>query len=75
MRVLIVEDDLRMASLVRRGLTGEGLAADVAGTGEDALWMAQAHPYDAIVLDVMLPAWTGSRPAAACAGQASGCRS
>jgi two-component system, OmpR family, response regulator len=59
MRVLIVEDDLRMASLVRRGLTGEGLAADVAGTGEDALWMAQAHPYDSIVLDVMLPGLDG----------------
>jgi two-component system, OmpR family, response regulator len=58
-RVLIVEDDLRMASLVRRGLTGEGLAADIAGTGEDALWMAQAHPYDAIVLDVMLPGLDG----------------
>jgi two-component system, OmpR family, response regulator len=59
MRVLIVEDDLRMASLVRRGLTGEGLAADVAANGEDALWMAQAHPYDAIVLDVMLPGLDG----------------
>ena len=59
MRVLIVEDDLRMASLVRRGLTGEGLAADVADNGEDALWMAQAHPYDAIVLDVMLPGIDG----------------
>jgi two-component system OmpR family response regulator len=59
MRVLIVEDDLRMASLVRRGLAGEGLAADVAGSGEDALWMAQAHPYDAIVLDVMLPGVDG----------------
>jgi two-component system OmpR family response regulator len=56
---LIVEDDLRMASLVRRGLTGEGLAADIAGTGEDALWLAQAHPYDAIVLDVMLPGLDG----------------
>jgi two-component system OmpR family response regulator len=58
-RVLIVEDDLRMASLVRRGLTGEGLAADVAPNGEDALWMAQAHDYDAIVLDVMLPGLDG----------------
>src|ERR671931_999155 len=58
-RVLIVEDDLRMASLVRRGLTGEGLAADVASSGEDALWLAQAHPYDAIVLDVMLPGIDG----------------
>ena len=59
MRVLIVEDDLRMASLVRRGLAGEGLAADVAANGEDALWLAQAHPYDAIVLDVMLPGLDG----------------
>ena len=59
MRVLIIEDDLRMASLVRRGLTGEGLAADVAASGEDALWLAQAHPYDAIVLDVMLPGLDG----------------
>jgi two-component system OmpR family response regulator len=58
-RVLIVEDDLRMASLVRRGLTREGLAADVAGTGEDALWMAEAHSYDAVVLDVMLPGIDG----------------
>ena len=55
MRVLIVEDELRMASLIRRGLVNEGLAADVAGSGEDALWMAPAHDYDAVVLDVMLP--------------------
>ena len=55
MRVLIVEDELNMASLIRRGLIEEGHAADVAGTGEDALWMAEAAPYDAIVLDVMLP--------------------
>jgi len=59
MRVLVVEDELKMASLVRRGLVEEGHAADVAGTGEDALWMAQAHPYDAIVLDVMLPGQSG----------------
>jgi two-component system OmpR family response regulator len=59
MRVLIVEDDLRMASLVRRGLTQEGLAVDVVPNGEDALWTAEAHPYDAIVLDVMLPGLDG----------------
>ena len=59
MRVLVVEDELRMASLIRRGLVTEGLAADVAPTGEDALWMAQAHEYDAIVLDVMLPGING----------------
>ncbi len=55
MRALVVEDELKMAALVRRGLVEEGYAADVARTGEDALWMAQATPYDAIVLDVMLP--------------------
>jgi two-component system, OmpR family, response regulator len=59
MRVLIVEDELRMASLIRRGLLAEGLAADLAPNGEDALWMAQAHDYDAIVLDVMLPGIDG----------------
>ncbi len=59
MRVLIVEDELRMASLIRRGLVKEGFAADIAEKGEDALWMAQAHEYDVIVLDVMLPGMTG----------------
>jgi two-component system, OmpR family, response regulator len=59
MRVLIVEDELRMASLIRRGLIKEGLAADVASAGEDALWMAEATAYDAIVLDVMLPGMSG----------------
>ncbi|HEX6701391.1 MAG TPA: response regulator transcription factor [Gaiellaceae bacterium] len=59
MRVLIVEDELRMASLIRRGLAGEGIAADTAANGEDALWMAQARGYDAVVLDVMLPRLDG----------------
>jgi len=54
-RALVVEDEVKMATLVRRGLVEEGYAADVARTGHDALWMAQATPYDAIVLDVMLP--------------------
>jgi two-component system, OmpR family, response regulator len=59
MRVLVVEDDVKMASLLRRGLVEEGLAADVARTGDDALWMAEATEYDAIVLDVMLPGADG----------------
>jgi len=59
MRVLVVEDELKMASLVRRGLREEGFAADVAVKGEDALWMAQATDYDVIVLDVMLPGIDG----------------
>jgi two-component system OmpR family response regulator len=59
LRVLIVEDELRMASLMRRGLVQEGLAVDVAMSGEDALWMAPASDYDVIVLDVMLPGISG----------------
>jgi two-component system, OmpR family, response regulator len=59
MRVLIVEDELRMASLIRRGLAQEGLSVDVAISGEEALWMASATEYDAIVLDVMLPGISG----------------
>jgi two-component system OmpR family response regulator len=58
-RVLVVEDEVKMARLLRRGLVEEGHAADVASKGEDALWMAQSHPYDAIVLDVMLPGLSG----------------
>jgi len=54
MRVLIVEDEAKLAALVRRGLTGYGFAADIAPTGQDALWMADAVAYDLVVLDVML---------------------
>ncbi len=58
-RVLVVEDEVRLASLIRKGLREEGLLADVAGKGEDALWMAGATDYDVIVLDVMLPGIDG----------------
>jgi two-component system OmpR family response regulator len=57
--VLIVEDELRMAGLIRRGLVREGMAADVVPNGEEALIFAGAHVYDAIVLDVMLPGING----------------
>jgi two-component system, OmpR family, response regulator len=59
MRLLVVEDEVRLAELLARGLQEEGYAVDVAGRGEDALWMAAAVPYDAIVLDVMLPGLDG----------------
>ena len=58
-RVLIVEDQVKMAGLLRRALRGAGVAADVAMKGEDALWMAGATSYDALVLDVMLPGIDG----------------
>jgi two-component system OmpR family response regulator len=59
MRVLIVEDEVKLAGLIRRGLRDDGMAADVAVKGEDALWMAGATAYDAIVLDVLLPGIDG----------------
>ncbi|HEX2508070.1 MAG TPA: response regulator transcription factor [Miltoncostaeaceae bacterium] len=59
MRVLIVEDEAKMADLLRRGLTEQGAVADAVARGEDALWMAGATAYDAIVLDVMLPGIDG----------------
>jgi two-component system, OmpR family, response regulator len=59
MRVLIVEDEPKMAGLIRRGLREEGYSPDIARTGDDALWMAAATEYDAIVLDVLLPGTNG----------------
>jgi two-component system OmpR family response regulator len=58
-RVLIVEDDVRLAAAIRRGLQTEGIVADVATRGEDALWMVAATEFDAVVLDVMLPGIDG----------------
>jgi two-component system, OmpR family, response regulator len=59
MRVLVVEDEPKMATLLRRGLVEEGHAADVTRQGEEAVWLVEAHQYDAIVLDVILPGMTG----------------
>jgi two-component system OmpR family response regulator len=59
MRVLIVEDEARMATAIRRGLQAEGLVADIAARGEDALWMAGSTEFDAVILDVMLPGIDG----------------
>jgi len=58
-RVLVVEDETRMARLLKRGLEEEGHAVDVAGDGPDGLWMATENPYAAIVLDIMLPGFDG----------------
>jgi two-component system OmpR family response regulator len=58
-RVLIVEDEAKLADVLRRGLTADGLAADVVGTGEDATWRAAATAYDVIILDVLLPGIDG----------------
>ena len=59
MRVLVVEDEVRQAAALKRGLEAEGFAVDVASTGTDGLWLATEESYDAIVLDVMLPGLNG----------------
>lgn len=59
MRVLVVEDDERLAAGLHKGFVAEGFAADVVHNGTDGLWMARDHPYDAIVLDIMLPRLNG----------------
>ncbi len=59
MQVLVVEDESRMAELLRQGLEEEGHSVILAGNGRDGLAMAEAHPFDAIVLDVMLPGLDG----------------
>ena len=59
MRILVVEDDKRVARALRRGLEAEGYAVDVALDGEDGGWLARENDYDALVLDVMLPGVSG----------------
>ena len=59
MRVLIVEDEPKMAAVIRRGMRGVGIAADITDNGEDAIWMAGSIDYDAVVMDVMLPGLDG----------------
>jgi len=65
MRLLVVEDEIRLAAYVKRGLEAEGYSVDVASDGEQGLWMAQNQPYDAVVLDIMLPKLNGYQ---VCAG-------
>ena len=59
MRVLVVEDDVKMASVLKRGLEREGYAVDLAATGAEAVWAGGELPYDAVVLDAMIPAPDG----------------
>jgi DNA-binding response OmpR family regulator len=59
MRVLVVEDEARLAASLRTGLQAEGFAVDVAPDGGEALWYARENEYDAILLDIMLPVLNG----------------
>jgi two-component system OmpR family response regulator len=59
MRLLVVEDEQRLAAGLRKGLEAEGFAVDVVHNGTDGIWMAREIPFDAIILDVMLPGANG----------------
>ncbi|MBS2966550.1 response regulator transcription factor [Actinocrinis puniceicyclus] len=59
MRVLLVEDDARLAEVVTRGLRADGFAVDVARDGAQGLWQATEHEYDVVILDIMLPVLSG----------------
>jgi DNA-binding response OmpR family regulator len=61
MRVLVVEDEVRLVETVRRALTAEGFNVDVAHDGAEGLWAASENAYDAVVLDIMLPKLSGYR--------------
>jgi two-component system OmpR family response regulator len=61
MRLLIVEDEIRLASALQRGLGAEGFTVDIAHTGPDGLHLAQETVYDAVILDIMLPELSGYR--------------
>ncbi len=60
MRILVVEDEKRLAAGLRNGLAAEGFAVDVALNGTDGLWLASEEAYDAVILDIMLPEMSGS---------------
>jgi two-component system OmpR family response regulator len=59
MRILVVEDEKRLASSLRAGLEAEGFAVDTAYDGQEGLWYARENSYDAILLDIMLPLLNG----------------
>lgn len=59
MRIFVAEDNSKVAEHIRQGLTAEGHAVDVAVDGDEVIWLAELHSYDAIVLDVMMPSADG----------------
>mgnify|MGYP005840275785 CR=1 FL=1 len=59
MRILVVDDDVRLCSVIARGLTEEGYAIDVAHDGEEGHYLAEVNDYDLIILDIMMPKMDG----------------
>ena len=75
MKLLLVEDDKKIATAVKRGLEAEGFTVEVAFDGNDGLWLATEGAYDLIVLDIMLPGRNGYGSAPTCARAGTGRRS
>lgn len=59
MRILVAEDDAKLAQHIRRGLTEAAYAVDLAHNGDEAVWLAESYTYDAMVLDIMMPGKDG----------------
>ncbi len=75
MRVLVVDDERRLARSLKLGLEAEGFAVDVAHDGTDGLWLARENAYDAMVLDLMLPGINGYKVCETCGPRRTGHRS
>src|SRR5487761_1608151 len=69
MRILAVEDQRRLSAALKRGLEAEGFAVDLAADGEEGLWRAREQPYDAIILDILLPKRNGFQVCATLRGE------
>jgi two-component system copper resistance phosphate regulon response regulator CusR len=69
MRILVIEDEEKLAGIISRGLKAEGFAVDTAGDGERGLQRATEHSYDVIILDIMLPKLTGTEVLASIRGK------
>ena len=75
MRLLLVEDDPRIAHFVAKGLQEQSYAVDVVANGNDAFYQMEINDYDLVILDVMIPDSMASPPAAPFVPSANACRS
>ena len=75
MKILLVEDEKKVANFVRSGLKSEGFAVDLAGDGEEGLFLARDGGFDLIILDILLPKLDGIPSVKNCAPRGKPCRS